>query len=475
MSRLAKNTTYLTVASIGQKIVAFVYFALIARIVGVEWTGTYFLALSVVVMIGVLADFGLTPVLVREIAKNPERKQSLLSSVLGIKVVFSIIAAIVVVIVANAFGYDETTRLLMYVAIAVMILDTIHLTLYGAFRGLHILKYESIGIFVGMVITMLVGVASLLIEPNLTILIVALICGSTWNVLYVGNRLVSRGIRPWKLSWSSSTTKKLLGIALPFALAAIFVKIYSTVDTMLLAHYIDEAAVGLYSIAYKLTYAFQFLPLAFVAALYPAFSSLISKKDSRGLMKTFEQSMWYMLIIAVPVVLGLFSTADLVVPLVYGSDFIGSILPLQALVFVLLFIFADYPLGSLLNADDRQVTKTVIVGLTMVVNIIANLVLIPMYGVLGASIAALISFAFLFVVSFIAIQKTLKYTVWSFLKLSAPIVAAGLVMTVVVLFTKDVINIVAIPLGALVYLACLFLFKALTLDQLRLIKGSLKK
>ena len=52
----------------------------------------------------------------------------------------------------------------------------------------------------------------------------------------------------------------------PFALAAIFVKIYSTTDALLLEFYLGESAVGMYSIAYKLTYAFQFFPMAFVAA-----------------------------------------------------------------------------------------------------------------------------------------------------------------------------------------------------------------
>jgi len=47
---LAQNTLYLTLASVGQKAVAFLYFAMIARFMGVEDTGSYFLALAVILI-----------------------------------------------------------------------------------------------------------------------------------------------------------------------------------------------------------------------------------------------------------------------------------------------------------------------------------------------------------------------------------------------------------------------------------------
>lgn len=467
MSRLAKNTAYLTAASIGQKIVAFVYFALIARIVGVENTGKYFLALSITTMVGVIADFGLTPVLVREIAKRPDDQQKLLSHVVGLKVGLSLVAAGIIVAIAYALGYDELTRMLMFTAIGVMILDTFHLTFYGVFRGRHNLGFESIGIFVGQLVTLVIGTVSLLIAPNLIVLIIALLGGSLWNMSFSAWRLSKAGIKPFKLSFSSRRAKQLLGIALPFALAAIFVKIYSTVDSILLERFIGDAAVGFYSIAYKLTYAFQFLPMAFIAALYPTFSTLIEKKDKQRLTEVFHQSLWYMALIAVPVVFGLATTADVIVPLIYGSDYIGSVLPLQVLVFVLLFIFLDFPIGSLLNADDRQITKTAIMGGTMVINVAANFILIPQIGVLGASISALLGFVWLLGAGIVAIRKTLTLDVWSILRHIGPIFLSGIAMAAIVLITKPFLDILTIPLGAVVYIGGLFLLKSLTIEKLK--------
>ncbi|NQV11800.1 flippase [Candidatus Uhrbacteria bacterium] len=467
MSRLARNTAFLTIASIGQKFIAFVYFALIARIVGVEWTGKYFLALSITTMVGVIADFGLTPVLVRETAKHPDDQQKILSHVLGMKLGLSALAAAIVVIVSFALGYDELTRSLMYVAIGVMILDSFHLTYYGVFRGRHTLGFESIGIFIGQAITLMIGVTSLLVAPNLVVLIIALLGGSLWNVLYSSSRLRKVGLNPFKFeigAWS----KKLLKMAFPFALAAIFVKIYSTTDSILLERHLGDEAVGWYSIAYKLTYAFQFLPMAFVAALYPTFSKLIHDNDPKKLEDTFNKAMWYMMILAVPIVMGISAVAHDVVPLIYGTDYLNSVMPLQVLIFVLFFIFLDFPIGALLNADDRQATKTAIMGGTMIINVVANLILIPLYGILGASIAAVISFAFLFGAGMIAVRKSLKYDLMKLLKIWAPIVLSGIFMFLAVTGLQPYVHVaVEVIAGGAVYVAGLFIFKAIAFDQIK--------
>ena len=136
----------------------------------------------------------------------------------------------------------------------------------------------------------------------------------------------------------------------------------------------------------------QFLPLAFAAALYPTFSSQMAG-DQTALKQTFDSSIWYMLILSVPIAFGLWAVAPEAVQLA-GSEYAASAIVLQSLVFVLIPIFLDFPVGSLLNAADRQSTKTWLMGITMVINIILNALFIPQFGIVGAAYAALVSFSF---------------------------------------------------------------------------------
>lgn len=125
-----------------------------------------------------------------------------------------------------------------------------------------------------------------------------------------------------RLRWTAffprfENVRAVIVAAFPFFLAAVFVKIYSYVDSFTLKAVIGDAAVGLYSVAYKLTYAFQFLPLAFIGALYPRMSSLANSPVD--LKKTFLDAQWYLALLVAPIVFGIAALAPEIIRTVYGT------------------------------------------------------------------------------------------------------------------------------------------------------------
>ena len=477
--QVAKNTLYLTIASIGQKVIAFVYFLFLARIMMPENTGAYFLALSITTIFSVITDFGVTPVVIREIAKYPENTLSLIRRALGVKIPFIGLGIIGAIIAGTLLSYSIEVQQLIWLACIVMGVDAISLLYYGALRGHHILKFEALGMFLGQSCTALAGGLVLSLHPSLPLLIFALILGSSFNAIFsalmVARRYTTRCLIP---SWDTKQMKQLLKIALPFALAAIFVKIYSYVDTVFISKFIGNVAVGIYSVAYKFTYAFQFLPLAFVAALYPGLSSLVGK-DEKALARMFDKGMWYMLILAMPITFGIWAIASDVV-LLAGEEYMAAGPVLGLLVFVLIPIFLDFPIGSLLNAANRQATKTAIMGVTMVINILLNVILIPTIGVIGAAIAALVSFTFMFVVGLYFVPKIIpQYRFRRLAGIAAPIVISGLVMAFAAFSLNQIMDYYfVIPIGGAVYFIMLFLTKSVPKQHIQsaiaLCKGVLK-
>lgn len=463
-TRLAQNTLYLTLASVGQKTVAFLYFALIARFLGVEDTGSYFLALAIIMIILVLDDIGMTSVLIREVARKNEDAQLWSRTILGIKAVTIPITVAVAFIVPELLHYSELVVLLVRIAILILVADTISLSFYGVLRGLHKLKYEALGLFVGQFITATVGVTLLLTGvATLPLLILALATGSIWNMLFSASRVVNHAgwkslLPTWQMGW------KPLKMAFAFFLAAAFVKVYSYADSVILERVLDESAVGLYAVAYKLTYAFQFIPLAFVAALYPTMST--HSNDPARLKQILLDAFWYVSLIGAPIVFGIWAVAPEVIDLFYGSAFAGSVLPLQVLIFVLLFIFLDFPIGSLLNATDRQAIKTGIMGVTMVINVVANLILIPIYGVIGACISALLSFIFMFVAGWIFACPSVNVRVVDLFRSTHLIYLSAITMALVVFLVKSFLPIfVAISIGAIIYIGMTYLLGAIRKDH----------
>ncbi len=423
-----------------------------------EMTGVYFLATSVISLFAVFTDFGINPVVIREIAKRPDDVKVIVKRALGAKMFFTLLSVIGVFVATYFLNYDALTTKLIWLAIVVMLIDTISLLFFGVLRGQQQLKFEALGMFTGQFVTSIFGALSLMFFPSLYFLVVALILGSTTNLLISGIKTVRQfGFNILVPTFDKKQFIKLFKIALPFALAGIFTRVYSTVDTVLVSKFLDATSVGIYSIAYKFTYAFQFLPLAFVAALYPNMSALVDT-DIEKLKSTFKKAMWYMMIIVIPIVFGVWLIADEAV-LLAGGEYAAAAPVLQLLIFGLIPIFLDFPVGSLLNAANRQTTKTAIIGVTMIISVVLNILLVPRLGLIGAATSAIVSFSFMFVAGMFFIKQIIP--TFSFLDLFSVlgrILVSGFVMLLVGVFAKPVVGWVGlIPISGAVYLASLFL------------------
>ena len=183
---VTKNTTYLTGSYIWQKILSFFYFVLIARFIGVEDLGKYTFALSYVTLFAVFVDIGLTQSLIREAAKRKEKAKEFISSVLGMKLIFSGLVYALVVVLVNLMGYPEVTKNLVYVAGIAMIFDQFTASFWGVFRGFQNLKYEAISIAINQVIIVAVGVVVIYLKLPLIYLMLPFICGSLFSLLFAG-------------------------------------------------------------------------------------------------------------------------------------------------------------------------------------------------------------------------------------------------------------------------------------------------
>lgn len=397
--RVATNTASLIVAFVGQKLLSFLYFTVVARAVGVEGAGKYFLAVSFTTLFSIFADLGLSNVLVREVAKRKGRAQELLSNVLGIKVLLIALTAAAVLASSAVLGYAAETSAMIAIAAGVMALDTVHLAMYAAMRGFQNLRTEAIGVVSGQAATIAAGLLFIGLGLPLPFLVVALLFGSAWNVIWSSWALRKRfGLAP-SLRFDPAVFRFFLGIAAPFALAGIFARVYSSIDSVILSKLASDTEVGLYGVAYKIAFAFQFLPMAVAAAAYPAMSEYYVS-DRVRLRVVFEKATLALLLIGAPLAAGTAILARPFVVSVYGPDFAGAALPLAMLMGALLFAFLYWPAGSLLNACDRQKKNTAAMGATMAVNIALNFLLVPAHGRNGAAAAALVGNALLCLLAF---------------------------------------------------------------------------
>jgi len=455
---IAKNTSYFTLALILQKVISFSYFIIIARNIGPEDLGKYYFAISFTTIFAIFIDIGMTSVLVREVAKHKDRVNKYVQNTIGLKIILLVFSWLTVFILINVMKYPQITKDLVYLSSIAMILDSFTLTFFGISRGYHNLKFESIAVVVYQLVSLVFGLLALHFGLSLRWLMAAIVFASLINFLY---SLLIAAIK-WKISLKPSFDfdfiKNIITMALPFALFGIFQRLYTYFDSILLSLLAGDTYVGLYSVAFKITFALQFLPLAFAASLYPAMSAYyVHDKEKLGQM--FERAMHYLIIIALPISFGIIMLADKII-LIFKSEYSGSILPLQIVVASLFFIFTSYPIGSLLNACDKQKINTINMAVVLIVSITMNMILIPKYQAVGAGITVLVTNFLLLILGMIWVPTLIKYNYLHIGKILGKSLFSVLIMAVILFYLKTFYSVfLLVVLGGVIYFGVLYLIK----------------
>lgn len=471
ITNIAKNTSYYTSALIFQKIISFTYFTLIARALGPENLGKYYFAISFTTIFAIFIDLGLANVLMREVAKTKERAQDLLSNVLVLKIPLAFLSLLAVVVLINLMGYPEITKNLVYLSAICMILDSFTLTFFSTMRGFHNLTFESIAAIVFQLIVLSFGLTVLHLNMGLTWLMGALVVASSFNFIYSFSLVWKK----WKIRiiprLNKSLLKIIIKITIPFGLFAIFNKLYLFLDTVLLSVLAGDKYVGIYQISFKIIFALQFLPMAFIASLYPAFARYWVKNREQ-LTISFERAMNYLIIISLPISVGIIVLADKII-LIFKEGYAEAVLPLQITIAAVLFLFLNYPAGALLNACDRQKINTRNMGIALAVSVILNLILIPWFrdnysnGAIGASITVVATNLLLFSLNMWWVPKIIKLRPRKIILTFLKVVIAVLVMGIIAFYLKSLVNIfILVLISGLIYFILLFLFGGFKKDDI---------
>ena len=472
--KITSNTTWYLLALVLQKLMSFVYFTLLARHLGAEFLGQYYFAISFATMFSVAMDLGLSTVLIREVAKKQFELDKLFQQIFSLKIILSLVTALLIIVLDLLLFSSDAVRPLIYLTALIVLIDSFTLFFYAYIRGQQNLRYESFGTILFQLIIMILGLAAMRwyhsVWPFIIITLLASLFNFIWSAFFVLKKYQV------KLNWlyDKILLRKILIITWPFALSAVFAKIYAYVDGFILKILTNDSQLGFYSVAYKVTFAWQFIPLAFVAALYPAFAHYW-QHDKQNLEQILRRAIFYLAYIALPIAGGIAILADVLIHQFYTKNFSISILPLQILIISLPFLFINFALSYFLNASDRQTINTRNLGFTMVLNVALNIILIPSFAAVGAALASSISTIFLCVIDFWAVKKVLSNNLKIWWPLSKALLAAILMVIFLILFKDSLPLFLTAILAALIYFILLLLLGNLNRADWQFVKSSMLK
>lgn len=469
VQKLAKNTTLLFISQMISYILGFFITMYTARYLGTAGFGTLAIGLNLAYIFAVFTDLGLGTITTREVSRDKSLQNKYFTNTSILRLGLALLTFVSIVMFVNIANfiyhmYPPQTVLVIYIIGASIVINGLSGTFTAIFQALQKMEYQSISLILNSTL-MFVGTI-VAIYFNKDILFFAILYVIANMVCFIFILLVYL----WKFKlpkWDFDTTfiKITLLAALPLSVVSIFTLIAFRVDTILLSFLKSSVDVGIYSASYRLLEVFLFIPAVFTIAVFPIFSQFfVSAKDS--LKFTYQKSFKYLTILSLPIAVGITLLAQPIILLIYKSSFLPSVLVLQILIWTIPITFLNYIFGSILPAMNRQNTLLKITFVSMVFNIVLNLLVIPTYSYIGAAVATVLTEAIVIALCFFVLSK-------SFCSVNIPNVLikpaiASAVMAVFILTVKTNLFLVII-ISIIIYFTVLILIKTFNQEDFDII------
>ncbi len=470
---VAQNTTFLTLATILQKIISSAYFFVVFYFVGESVRGDYFTIFASIAIFTVLADLGFGSVLTRETSQNKEKWVEYLYTVFISKICFGLVAAVLLILCKKLFGYPAQSFTVVFAACVVLFLDNLQTTLYGIFRAHKNLLFEAMGLVMVQILILIIGSTALFFHKSLVWLLVAFMIPYGLNIVYAFTILVKKFHLPLKPVFDRNIFLKFFVMAIPFAIAGIVGRLYTYSDSIIMSSFLTKKEIGWWGLSFKIAYVFQLIPVALGASIYPVISGSYATQKEK-VFDLIERCYEYLFLISLPIIVG----TVLVAPRLFQAfvpNFYPAVLTLQILICGIIFDFVGFVHGATLNASKNQNYQTMAVFVALLVSVGLNLILIPLKGINGAAITSVVSSFTLFLIGYIFMVRKIHFPAIRILSIFNRILWPAVTMGVVVYLSLFVLPaVVTVPIGMVVYVGMLFLTKVLNkqniIDSFRKIK-----
>lgn len=253
------------------------------------------------------------------------------------------------------------------------------------------IRFFAFASFVNTLVCALIRLILVLSEADILSFIVMLgVESAGLGLLCVAAYFLAGGKADW--SFDKSISKHLLSRSWILIISGLAATVYMKIDTIMIANISGQAEAGVYSVAARLSEVWYFIPTLVMTALFPAMLS--ARGSDRGKYERMLQAA-FDIMAAMATIVAILVTAlgPVFIPWLFGDAYEGSVPILIVHVWSGIFVFMRAPLVNWIMAEDIMSITLMRTFIAMAVNVGLNLLLIPVWGGMGAAVATLIAYA----------------------------------------------------------------------------------
>ncbi|MDZ7270246.1 MAG: flippase [candidate division KSB1 bacterium] len=463
MGNLKRNTLFVSMGQVVRLVLAVVLYAYACRFLGDEDFGRYGLATTLMFFVLLLDDFGVNTWLVREVARARAEGRHLFSVASGMKVALIPLAALLVLGVDRLMGYDQRTMVAIVILAGYGVLSSFSAMCGSMFRAYEQMQYDALLNIVEKAVIFALGLLALHRGLGLYGLSWAFVAGGMVSV-GLGLVILRRRFFVPTLRFDYKESLRIFSGAVVFGVSVFLTTLYNRVDMLMLSVMKPPEVWGWYAAAHRLLNFTNQVPLVFMIAMFPRMSheSLVSREE---LSRIFAKGFKYMLVLALPMIAGVIALADKIILFFSGPGFANAVPALKVLAVDAGLLFPNILLAGLLGASNHQNFLVAVQACGLFANAALNYALIPRYAHVGAAYATVATELLVLVVCLTFACRRIV-TLRGFGYLPKAIVGTA-VMVAVVLALRGFHLLVAAAGAALVYLALLFVTRAVAVEEVK--------
>lgn len=386
------DTSYQVGGKVIISVLGFLTTALLTRFLGVTQFGEYNLIGTIAGFITLFADFGLATYVIREVASERANKD-FINHIFSLRLYIALLSLIIVCSSIVFLPYSSTVKVGIVISSVAGFLLLLSSVFWAFYQGkLHFKRVVGIQIASSVIAFVLTLILIYLHYSLLWIISVTLVSNGVGLVLSIGDFRKSS-----LFTKNISAYKKILYEVWPFGVGLILSIAYFKIDTIMLSFYFDPSVrpdVAYYSIAYKIFEVLLVFAGYFTSTLFPVFSQPRSEKEFK---KIYEKYFLLTFLLALGGGIGMFVFAPVLIQILGGNDFINATSSVQILS---ISLFASILSGFFLNiaiVGNKQVLLIKFALLAIVVNVILNVLILPKYSYIGASVTTVVTQIFILI------------------------------------------------------------------------------
>jgi O-antigen/teichoic acid export membrane protein len=478
MSRFSQVVARNSAAGIGAqlaiKLLSFGFTILIVRNLGAEVYGQYVAVLAFGMIFIFIADMGLSPYAVRSIARlrdtvgGADQIGQLYGDLLLLRLLLALLASALVLGSAWLTGRP----LAMIGALAISCLGLLLYSAQGASEALlaghERLDVSAVARVLQQLAFVLIGAAALLFSTGYYGLMLANLAGIALTTLVCLRGAARLGLRPARATparWAG-----MLRRSIPFGVIGFTLGLSYKFDTVLLNIFRNDQETGLYNAAYSLVFSMVMVSNMINTALYPSLTRQ-AESDPGSLPQIYQQSLRYLMLLALPIAVGGATLAHQIVPFLYGAEYAPAAAALRIVIWVVPLMFASEFLGYVVVVAGLEGRVAQAVLLSTAVNIGFNLLLIPRFGFMSAAVLTVITELVLVSQYLWMLRDQLRRVAWV-ATLGRPALAAALMGGLLLLLDRlGAPLLLSVAVGGVSYLGLVFALGIVGRNELRFVRG----